>query len=701
VTRVGGVGVTVRGMRVHALLDSAKRRCARGGAGLVDMVVALLLLAVALALLAGVPRDDSPVVAVASCVVMAGAVALRRRMPTLTVLAALTGLVGYVLTTHDPNLASPPVAVLLTFYSLGRSAATPHRRVLVLVGLAGLGLGATWAVSAELKQSVGSAVSSWLVAVMAPLAVGVLLARRRLLSRRLADAADQLRAEQDLNAAQATAEERNRVARDLHDVVAHCVSVMVVQAGAARLVAAKSPADADRALAVIGGCGRDAMADLRRIVGVLRRADDPAFGRGAGLGDLGLLTERIRAAGVPTEVHLLGGTNLPAAVDLVAYRVAQEALTNVVKHAGEGATATLDVRVGPEAVTVEVTNTTAAAARPPFAPSGHGLLGMKERVAAYGGDLRVGPGPDGGYQVRAQIPFHPVAPAEVGAAASSRRRALRPSQWMSTGVASAMIVAFWLVVMEIEVAASSARQGPWLLNAAAVGAMALAAGWRRRYPLLFLAVVGGLAVVLSGGLTSVDRSTFAGLYTLAVPLFTVAAWEPRTRATVGLALWAAGSSAAAVVHNASGGLAGAWVVAIVVWAAGRVWRAQLLLNAELTETMERLAAERDQRSQLAVATERTRIARDLHGPVAHGVITMVVQAEAARTLLVHQPAEAEAVIRDIEQTGRDALSQLRRILGVLRSSAGTSTPTAIGARERPPVSHLGVDTARKPEEVLT
>ena len=207
---------------------------------------------------------------------------------------------------------------------------------------------------------------------------------------------------------------------------------------------------------------------------------------------------------------------------------------------------------------------------------------MKERVTAYGGDLRVGPRPDGGYRVRAQIPFHPVDPPGVGAAVTSRRQAMRPSQWMSNRIASAMIVAFWLVVMEIEVATSSARRGPWLLNAAAVAAMALAAGWRRRYPLLFLAVVGGLAVALSAGLTSLDRSTITGLYSLAVPLFTVAAWEPRTKATVGLALWAAGASSVAVVHEAAaGGLAGALVMGIVVWAAGRVWRAQLVLNADL------------------------------------------------------------------------------------------------------------------------
>jgi signal transduction histidine kinase len=698
---MAGVGVIVQHMRVHALLESAKRRCARGGASLVDTVVAFTLLAVALAALATVPRDHSPVVAVASCVVMAGAVAWRRRGPTLAVVAALFGLVGYVLATDDPILASPPVAVVLTFYTLGRLGAS-SRRVLRLVLVAGLGLAANWAVSAQLDESPGNAVSSWVVAAMAPLAVGLVLARRSALSRRLAGAVEQLRAEQDLNAAQATAEERNRVARDLHDVVAHSVSVMVVQAGAARLIAAQSSADADRSLAVIGGCGRDAMADLRRIVGVLRRTDDPGFGRGAGIGDLELLTERIRAAGVPTELRILGRTNLPPAVDLVAYRVAQEALTNVVKHAGVGAFAHVDVRVGPEAVTVEVTNTSAATAPPPFTPSGHGLLGMKERVTAYGGDLRVGPEPDRGYAVRARIPFHPVDPPALAATVRSRRQAMRPPHWISNRVASAMIVAFWLVAMEIEVATSSARRGPLLLNAGVVAAMALAAGWRRYSPLLFLAVVGGLAVVLSGGLTSLDRSTITGLYTLAVPLFTVAAWAPRAQAAVGLAVWASVASGASVVHHAAaGGLAGALVMATVVWAAGRAWRAQLLLNADLTETTARLEEERHQRAQLAVATERTRIARDLHGPVAHGVITMVVQAEAARKLLFRQPEDAEAAIRDIEQTGRDALTQLRRILGVLRSGTGTPTSTASGTTATPPAPPFGERATRTPEQVLT
>ena len=219
--------------------------------------------------------------------------------------------------------------------------------------------------------------------------------------------------------------------------------------------------------------------------------------------------------------------------------------------------------------------------------------------------------------------------------------------------------------------------------------MAVAAGWRRHYPLLFLAVVGGLAAALSGGLTSLDRSTITGLYTLAVPLFTVAVWEPRTRATLGLALWAAGASGLAVVHRAGAGatrrrpgdgrrrLGSGTRVARAAAPERRPHRDDGAAGSRTRSTR-----------QLAVATERTRIARDLHGPVAHGVITMVVQAEAARKLLVHEPVEVEAAIRDIEQTGRDALTQLRRILGVLRSPTDPPTATAIHTAGTPAASRV-------------
>ena len=697
--RLASAGVTVRAMGPQPLLSFARRWRARPDAALVDAVLASLLLAASLTALATLPRDDSAAVAVASCLLLAGAVALRRRMPIPTAVAALIGLVAYEVATHDPNGAFPPVAVALTFYTVGRSGAAQRHRMRAGV-VTGVGLAGCAIIAAALHSSVATAVSSWIVVVVVPLAVGVMLARRGVLGLRLAVAAAQLRAEHERSAERATAEERNRVARDLHDVVAHCVSVMVVQAGAARLVAAQNPADADQALAVIGGCGRDALADLRRIVGVLRRDTDPEFGCGAGLADLERLAERIGAAGVPTNLSLQANTWPPAPVDVVAYRVAQEALTNVVKHAGTGATAQVRVTAAAAAVTVEVTNT-AGVGPPPLTRHGHGLIGMRERVAAYAGDVTFGPTPDGGYAVYAEIPLRPTSPARGDASGLSPRRIERLRQAIPGWVGDAVIVIGWLVAMEVEAAGSTARRGPWILNATAVAGMALAAGWRRRSPLLFLALVGGLAAVLSGGLTSLDRSSVTGLYCLAVPLFTVAAWQPRARAALGLALWTAGASVLGVAHHAAlGGIAGALAMAVVAWTAGRSWRTQRILTDELTETTAELAAERDQRAEHAVATERIRIARELHGLVAHGVVAMVVQAEAARNLLIHDTDRAEAAVRAIEQTGRDALTQLRRILGVLRSSGGAPASLVLHAAPTLAAPQPSVNTARLPEQAL-
>ncbi len=255
---------------------------------------------------------------------------------------------------------------------------------------------------------------------MAPLALGIVLARRSNMSARLADVAAQLRTEQRFHAAQAAVEERNRVARDLHDVVAHCVSVMVVQAGAARLVAARDLAEADQALAVIGDCGRDALADLRRIVGVLHRDADPDFGCGAGLAHLNRLTDRIEATGVRTHVRVEDAAPLTPSLDVVAYQVVQEALTNVVKHAGAGATAEVRVSIAADTVTVEVTNTAGAGA-PLLNHSGQGLLGMRERVGAYGGDLVFGPTAGRGFSVCARIPLRPARERDAASILGDRR----------------------------------------------------------------------------------------------------------------------------------------------------------------------------------------------------------------------------------------------------------------------------------------
>jgi signal transduction histidine kinase len=658
---------------------------------MVDVIVATLLLAGELAALASLSRDDSPFVATASCVVLASSVALRRQLPSVAALAALGGLLAYQLATRDPDGAFPPVAVVLSFYMVGRSGTArrhPVRAVLLVVAT----LATTGIIEIGSTGSPTTAVFSALAVAVVPLVAGLAVGRQSQLSLQLAAVAEQLREEQDLKATRAMAEERNRIARDLHDVVAHSVSVMVVQAGAARLIADVSPSEADDALAVIGDCGRDALADLRRIVGVLRRNADQDFGCGAGLADLGRLAERIRLAGVPTQAVIDGDPRLPPAADLVAYRVVQEALTNVVKHAGPGATADVLVVVGAEQVTIRITNVTGPGKRDVVASSGLGLVGMRERVLAQGGDLQAGPRPDDGYLVEARLPVQASSRSAGDELSRFRGQGRSHSRLLAGRLGNAVFIVGWFVAMEAEAATSTARQGPWAVNAVTVAAMALAGIWRRRHPLVFLAVVGALAAVLSGGLTSLDSSTIAGLYTLAVPLFTVGAWQTWGTATVGLILWMGGASVVAVAQRAAiGGIAGALVMGLVVWTAGRLWRAQLTLSADLTETTTRLASERDQRARLAVATERTRIARDLHGLVAHGVVRMVVQAEAARDVLALQPESASEQIRGIEQAGREALTQLRRILGVLRST------------EQAPHGNRTTFTAivTPPEEVLT
>jgi signal transduction histidine kinase len=220
-------------------------------------------------------------------------------------------------------------------------------------------------------------------------------------------------------------QERARIAGELHDVVTHNVSVMIVQAGAARQVLTESPDEATAALLAVEASGRAAMTELRHLLGLLSPAQAPAdearpdggdLRPQPGLGQLQPLIERVTAAGLPVELHVDGvPPGLPPGLDLAAFRVVQEALTNVIKHAGKPQTS---VRLSYDEgdLVVEVTD-----AGPPFkavappltaAPGmGRGLLGLRERTALYGGELEAGPQPDGGWLVRARMPVDSPSPA--------------------------------------------------------------------------------------------------------------------------------------------------------------------------------------------------------------------------------------------------------------------------------------------------
>ncbi len=653
----------------------ALRAAAGRSLGLVDVAVAAALTAGGLVEVANLSYSAPVALGVASCVVSIAPVAVRRRAPFVVAVVATTTMTVYEIATHDPDGSFMVPAAVLVYYSAGRAAA--ERAMWTrLAALLGYALVASPLMGAAIgKTSLLSALSGWPLTVV-PVAAGIVVARRASLVRRLAEATASLRDEQQVRAQRLLGEERNRVARELHDVVAHHVSVMVIQAGGARVVAATDPAAADDALQVVERSGREALADLRRIMGVMRRSDAPDADTSIGLARLDQIVDRTRASGVPVDVDVRGRLDqVPSAVGLVAYRVVQEALTNVVKHA-RPATARVAISVGIQSLDVRITDDGAPSATPVLPGSGHGLIGMRERVALYGGHLTSGYRAGGGFEVHANIPLRTeplepqVADEQVGVSVPGRARwDVTAKRWRAAvrPWSDVLLAGGWLVTLEVDALTDQYRRGPVAVNVIVVAVMAVAFAWRRRVPLLYVVVVGLAAVPLASGLTSA-HATVVGFYCVTVPMFTVAAWQTRSRAVAGLAFWIAGSVGVAIVgHEPPAGLAGGLVMSCLLWAAGRLWRSQRVLAERVAETHTLLAAEREDRERLAIASERARIARELHTEVAQGVVAMIVQAAAARCAIGDDLGAATDAITAIEQAGRTALARMRDILGVLRA----------------------------------
>ena len=217
----------------------------------------------------------------------------------------------------------------------------------------------------------------------------------------------ELQVERQEQLAAATAE-RERVAREVHDVIAHSVSVMTVQSTAARRVIDRDPGRAAAALEAIERTGRDALAEMRRVVSVLRPAPSSDLAPQRGIADLDALADQVRSAGLEVSLRYEGERPfVPAALDLSVYRIAQEALTNTLKHAAANSAAVV-VRYAPDAVELECTDDGVGAANS-NGSTGHGLAGMRERALMLGGLLDTGPRSEGGYRVHARLPLHPRA----------------------------------------------------------------------------------------------------------------------------------------------------------------------------------------------------------------------------------------------------------------------------------------------------
>jgi signal transduction histidine kinase len=412
----------------------------------VDLVLAVGLVAGALVDARAVLRHQFDAMTVLSCVVCAGSVAWRRVRPALACVAACGGYVGLaVISGYDSAGVFEWVPVGLTFYTLGRRVDGRNGTLVAASLFAYWLLGAGLIYYVPTSGSVAGVLMLWASALV-PYAVGRAFAARSALIAELATQAAQLQREQDLRARRVVVEERNQMARELHDVVAHCVSVMVVQTVAARSVAQGDLEAARNALKVVGSAGREALGELRRMVGALRREGDRLADSAApGLAELGALVDRARAAGLAVELRVDGSRReLPPGLELVAYRVVQEALTNVIKHAGS-ATAQVMVSYEDRELRLAVLDTgDGEPEHPNETDSGHGLPGMSERVALYGGELRARPRSDGGFAVRARIPLEGTsaplraAPARepafglvalIGCAGRGSIRCLRPLRW--------------------------------------------------------------------------------------------------------------------------------------------------------------------------------------------------------------------------------------------------------------------------------
>jgi signal transduction histidine kinase len=332
---------------------------------------------------------------------MGGPLVLRRRAPLVMWLAIWAGLVFLFLHVRDlPQGLEFTFALFAAAYSLGAHASL-RRAVAGLVLAVPVVLAISYRDGLELvfPQHFGPVgLSLSLLQLLAIWLAGVLArARRQAVLLAARSAALQRRA------GQAAAAERARIARELHDIVGHHLSVIVLQAAGAR--ASGKPAGV--ALEKIEHSGRQAMAETRRLLGVLRDPGEEEAGLAPrpGTGDLDVLAASVQAAGLPVNLVIDGElAALPEAVDVSVYRIVQEALTNVLKHAGP---ARADVTVGraQDAVTIEVTDNGTGEPGRPTPADGHGLAGMRERAAVFGGELHAGPRPGGGFAVRARLPL--------------------------------------------------------------------------------------------------------------------------------------------------------------------------------------------------------------------------------------------------------------------------------------------------------
>ncbi|MFC7550125.1 sensor histidine kinase [Plantactinospora sp. GCM10030261] len=388
----------------------------RRGLIVVDTVVALVLAQVCAeaahvgaGVVAGIPVAGHWAFPVVAGLLLAGPLAVRRLWPLGVLITVFLLGEAALLTGVVPDFAGAAPYTVISYALYLVAVVLPGRRSLTILLCC---LGAASAVALVMPDAGGEAAGGWLAVAFAVLMFGSAWVLGGAVRERRAHAATSA----TQAARQAVVDERLRIARELHDIVAHSMSVIAVKAAVADHVADARPDEVRTALRDIAATSRDTLAELRRTVGALR-SDETRLAPVPGLADLPAL---VRATpGGPVTLDLDPGvvTDVPPGVGLSAYRIVQEALTNVVRHA-DGAACRVVVAVADGAVRVEVADDGPGAPDGPR-PGGQGLVGMRERVLLYGGELIAGTGPGGGFRVSARLPFDSVASlSPVGGAAS-------------------------------------------------------------------------------------------------------------------------------------------------------------------------------------------------------------------------------------------------------------------------------------------
>jgi signal transduction histidine kinase len=320
-----------------------------------------------------------------------------------------------------PGLIPADAAVLIALYSVTVYGPRWAHRTAIVGALVGSAVLSTALMILAGPPDPVSYVGTTLFGCVTALAVwaaGLVKRSRRETLLAWQDRAERLRVERDQQAQIATAAERARIAREMHDIVAHSLSVVIAQADGGRYAAQADPGAAARSLETIAETGRTALADMRRLLGVLRDGSDGVAPGAAGVtapipalvpqpaaGDVEQLVEQLRSTGVRISLVRVGTPRpLPPGAGLTVFRICQESLTNVLKHAGPDPTVTVLLQWAPSALTLEVSDDGRGAAAIDDG-AGHGLLGMRERAAMFGGTVTAGPRPGGGFRVRAELPL--------------------------------------------------------------------------------------------------------------------------------------------------------------------------------------------------------------------------------------------------------------------------------------------------------